>query len=653
MFAEIVPNTKTPFDKPSFTYQIPEKMASDIKIGQLVLVSLGNRKVPGFVLEIKKQPPSLNIKLKNIEKIIYPQPLLNNQQILLAKWLAEYYLCSLSQAIFSMIPPYLAKGTKLKETSPPQEAEPLKIDSSLPVTSMHLSVSKNICSSPKNLFLLHEYSKKNRLIIYLQLIKEFVQKGQQIIVLFPEINSLIQLLPYLKKYQAAVLHSKLTPKQFAQQWLLIKTNQINVVLGSLSAIFAPLNNLGAIIIDEENSSLYKNEQSPRYHVKKVAEKISELTNCKIILGATTPSIESYYQYFLGKYEIQKTHSIFYLPQIKVVDLNHEYRSGVKNIISYSLQQDLREIIENKKQAILFINRKGLSNLTLCRDCGYIFRCPSCQKPYQLLPNQNLYCSLCKNEIAIPLCCPHCQGTKIYHFGGGTQKIETEVKKLFPQIKIGRIDKEVKSKKQEIIIKEFQNKKIDILIGTQAILNYNLDKIDLVSIILPELSLNLPDFNAGEKTFNLLIKLILLAKQKVDILTSVPENQIIKSAQKLNYEKFYRQEIKTRRDLNYPPFCQLIKLTYSNKNQKKAEKEAQRLLSVISNLVLAQKHLLGRDDKLSTIQVFGPFQIFKKGGHFTYQIVLKKPVNINLWTNDQNLWNMLKDWSIDIDPISLL
>ena len=432
-------------------------------------------------------------------------------------------------------------------------------------------------------FLLFGVTGSGKTEIYLQLIDKVVKEEKSAIVLVPEISLTPQMLDrFISRFgkeKIAVLHSKLSVGERHDEWERIKEGNAKIVIGARSAIFAPVNNLGIIIIDEEHDSSYKSEASPKYNAKEVAEKIAKEQNIPLLLGSATPDLTTYYKAKekgeITLLELTKRANNSNLPKVEIVDLKQELANGNRSMLSFKLYKSIEENLKNKLQTILFLNRRGYSTFIMCRNCGYTVKCKNCDisMTYHSYENK-LKCHYCGYEEKVVKICPECGSDKIRYFGTGTQKLEQEILKQFPQAKTIRMDVDTVTKKNshEEILNKFKNEDIDILIGTQMVVKgHHFPKVTLVGVIAADSSLNIDDYRATERTFQILTQVAGRAGRenlpgKVIIQTYNPENFSIQNAQKQNYKEFYKIEKALRKQLKYPPFCDIIVIGFSGTNE---------------------------------------------------------------------------------------
>lgn len=406
-------------------------------------------------------------------------------------------------------------------------------------------------------------------------------------MLVPEISLTPQTVDrFLSRFgedKIAVLHSKLSIGERYDQWKKIERGEAKIIIGARSAIFAPAQNLGLLIIDEEHDDSYKSEMSPRYNAKEIATYIAKKKNFPVVLGSATPDMTTYKNALEGKIELlelTKRANNSVLPEVEIVDLRKELASGNKTMISEKLQAEIQKNIENKKQTILFLNRRGFSTFVMCRDCGYTAKCKNCDitLTYHLKENK-LKCHYCGYETKALTVCPECGSKNIRYFGAGTQKLEEQIKTLFPQATTIRMDIDTVSKKNshEDILNKFKNEKIDILIGTQMVVKgHHFPNVTLVGVIAADSSLNIDDYRAQERTFQTITQVAGRAgrekeKGKVIIQTYNPDNFCIKCSKEQDYKLFYDTEVYIRKQLRYPPFCDIILIGISSTNYRELEK----------------------------------------------------------------------------------
>ena len=438
-------------------------------------------------------------------------------------------------------------------------------------------------------FLLYGVTGSGKTEIYLQLIQKVLEKQRTAIVLVPEISLTPQMLERFiarfEKKEIAVLHSKLSIGERHDEWKRIKEGKAKIIIGARSAIFAPTEQIGIIIIDEEHDSSYKSEANPRYDAKEVAKQIAKQNQCPLLLGSATPDIKTYHCAIGSKKEIElltltKRANQSSLPQVQVIDLKQELANGNRSMLSLALYHAIEENLKVKKQTILFLNRRGYSTFIMCRNCGYTVKCKNCNISMTYHSTQKkLKCHYCGYEEKMVKICPECHSDKIRYFGTGTQKLEQEINKQFPTAKTIRMDVDTVTKKNshEQILNRFKNEHMDILIGTQMVVKgHHFPQVTLVGVIAADSSLNIDDYRANERTFQILTQVAGRAGRenlpgKVIIQSYNPENFSIQCARQQNYEKFYQTEIELRKQLKYPPFCDIIVVNFSSIEEKELQR----------------------------------------------------------------------------------
>ena len=509
-------------------------------------------------------------------------------------------------------------------------------------------------------FLLFGVTGSGKTEVYLQLIEKVIQKQRSAIVLVPEISLTPQMLDrFISRFgkeEIAVLHSKLSVGERHDEWKKIKEGNIKIVIGARSAIFAPLQNLGLIIIDEEHDSSYKSEASPKYNAKEIAKKIAIQEKIPLVLGSATPDLTTFYNSKNGKItllKLTKRANNSDMPRVEIIDLKQELANGNRSMLSYSLYTAIEKNLKDKLQTILFLNRRGHSTFIMCRNCGYTIKCKNCNisMTYHSYENK-LRCHYCGYEENLVKVCPECGSDKIRYFGTGTQKLEQEILSQFPQAKTIRMDVDTVTKKNshEQILNKFKNESIDILIGTQMVVKgHHFPKVTLVGVIAADSSLNIDDYRATERTFQILTQVAGRAGRenlqgKVIIQSYNPENFSIQNAQKQNYENFYRTEIALRKQLKYPPYCDIIVIGFNSISEEEIKKVSNMAYDFIKNK-------LDNDE----FKIFKPMPspIDKIQNRFRWRIIIKGNMteNANEVLNEllKNIYNQnYKDTKVSID-----
>ncbi len=533
-------------------------------------------------------------------------------------------------------------------------------------------VFDGIVNSQNNLSLIHGITGSGKTEIYLQLVEEMLQRGKNSIILVPEISLTPQTTDrFVGRFgnQVAILHSKLTQHERFDQWRRIKSGEYNIVIGARSALFAPFNNLGLIVIDEEHENTYKSSNNPKYSTVEVAKKIVELEGTRLVLGTATPSVETYYKAKYGEfqlYELRNRATRNSLPSIRIVDMRNELQEGNRSIFSRDLYNEMEKTLKDRNQLILFLNRRGYTGFITCRSCGYVAKCNNCDISLTYHRSTNrLRCHYCGETHAVPTSCPSCGSSYFKSFGIGTERVEEETRKLFPNARVSRMDSDnIKTRDDyEIALESMKKKEIDILIGTQMI-SKGLDfpSVTLVGIIAADTTLNLPDFRAPERTFQLITQVAGRAGRgevegNVILQTYNPEHYSITAAMDNNYKEFFRSELDLRREFGYPPYKEIATVTLFGRNNQKVMDSIEKSSSALIDLV--------RESGLMDIEVLGPnpAPLEKINNNYRWQILLKFGYNHSkdirdiirrVYTIDKG--NLIEDevkTSIDINPNSIL
>jgi primosomal protein N' (replication factor Y) len=521
-----------------------------------------------------------------------------------------------------------------------------------------------------SVFLLFGVTGSGKTEIYLRALAQVVAAGKRGICLIPEIALTRQTVErFANRFpgRVAVLHSDLSPGEQYDEWQWIREGDCDIVIGPRSALFAPLPNLGLIIIDEEHEWSYKQEdRSPRYHARDVAIKLAQLTDAVVILGSATPDIGSFYKAQQGEYQLVELKERITprgyspLPEVSIVDLREEFKAGNTSLLSRSLLVTMKETLAQGEQIILFLNRRGTATFVRCRNCGFVFRCPRCSIALTYhSAERRLVCHRCRYSIATPESCAQCSGHNLRFLGIGTQRVEGEVNHFFPEARLLRWDKDATTRRyaHEELLESFRDHRADVLIGTQMIAKgLDLPQVTLAGIINADTGLNFPDFRSSERTFQLLCQVAGRAGRgakagKVIIQTYSPDNYIIQAAAKHDYLGFYYKEIDYRRSYNYPPFSQLVRLVYSHTNEHSCRREAER----VHRLILEEKAGEGMIDPWASLRagfnVIGPVPAFafRAKGRYRWQLFLRGPDSTQILSR----LSLPRGWTIDVDPMGMV
>ncbi|TCO78977.1 primosomal protein N' [Marinisporobacter balticus] len=522
-------------------------------------------------------------------------------------------------------------------------------------------------------FLIHGVTGSGKTEVYMQLIHYLFNQSKEAIVLVPEIALTSQMIERFKGRfgnNVAVLHSKLSLGERYDEWNRIKNGEVKIAVGARSAVFAPFKNLGMIIIDEEHEHTYKSDYSPKYHAIDVAKFRCIQNNGVLILGSATPSIESYQKSLNGEYHKIEMRSRFNnnsLPGMEIIDMRKELEKGNKSIFSACLHEGIMNNLKKGEQTILFLNRRGHSTFISCRKCGYVVKCPNCEISLTYhAASFDAVCHYCGYTKKPPKICPACESKYIKYFGVGTEKIEVMTKKYFPQAKVARLDLDTTSKKGEMdrTLDQFKKGKIDILIGTQMIAKgLDFPNVTLVGVIAADTNLNLPDFRANEKTFQLITQVAGRAGRgeilgNVVVQTYGPDHFVIDCAKDHDYKYFYQQEIMLRKEFFYPPYARLINILFTAENEAQLIKETHNFANMLRGKLLECKMNLRE-----VLHGPHPAPLSKIKEKYRWQIIIKSnPVDQNTikgiindirFDNRGNHFSKDINISIDIDPYSML
>lgn len=484
-------------------------------------------------------------------------------------------------------------------------------------------------------FLLEGITGSGKTEVYLQSIADVLSENKTAIMLVPEIALTPQMVERFKGRfgeSVAVLHSGLSQGEKYDEWRKIEREEAQVVVGARSAIFAPLKNIGLIIIDEEHESSYKQDETPRYHARDLATWRSKYHHCPIVLGSATPSLESRARAQKGVYQLlqlnHRAKAAAQLPAIEIVDMREEFQNHRTSTFSANLQEKIQDRLDKKEQTVLLLNRRGYSSFVMCRDCGFVLPCPNCDISLTLhMDTRSMRCHYCGHEEPIPNRCPNCGGNKIRYYGTGTQKVEEELRELYPQARILRMDVDTTRRKgaHEQILQKFGAKEADILLGTQMIAKgLDFPEVTLVGVLNADTSLNLPDFRSSEHTFQLLTQVSGRAGRaekpgEVVIQTFNPQHYAIELAKKQNYEQFYQQEMHVRHRGGYPPYYFTVKITASHPEEQVAAKKIFQIANQLKEVLSPQSLLLGPT----------PSMILRVKNRYYYQLIIKYKHEPNL------------------------
>jgi primosomal protein N' (replication factor Y) len=736
LYARVV--TDEPTDK-ELDYSIPESCIGKVHVGSRVKVPLRSREILATVVALVDTPSVSEPKL--ISALISDTPILNKSLLALARWMAEYYCCSVEAAIRSVLPQVIRKaelgfkrerivsvnneiseeGLQGFRAKAPRQADVLQFaiavaeplpwrelllraattdrtiqhlvdrgflrvqletanrdpyanERFVPSTALELNsdqkqaleiVIQSVKAGDSRPILLHGITGSGKTEVYLQAIALCLSQGLSALVLVPEISLTPQTVEHFKmRFQAdliAVLHSHLSAGERHDEWHKLNSGRARVAIGARSAVFAPVQRLGLIVVDEEHETSYKQEEAPRYHARDLAVVRAQLDQCAILLGSATPSLESYQNAKTGKYRLVQLHSRVddrQLPLIRVIDMRQEYlKQKHVPLISGSLANAIETRLAKKEQTILFLNRRGFATSLVCNQCGFVCECPNCSVALTFHQGENrLKCHLCGHIALAPRKCPKCSDSSIRYAGYGTEKVESAVQKIFPSATVARMDADSMTRKDAYrsILQAFRTGKIDILVGTQMIAKgLDFPNVTLVGIINADVGLHMPDFRAGERTFQLLTQVAGRAGRgdmagEVYVQSSTPFSPSIQFARHHNFEGFWEQEIDFRERCDYPPFLHLLMVHIRSEHQRRAEFTAETI----------HRRLSEKLDQGVTLHPVVPAPIERSKGYYRYQILLRTRSIRRLSKGVRSIIERLTfpddvHVSVDVDPYQVL
>ena len=665
IFLDIVLNVPV---NQAFTYSyIPlenQKPENIPQIGKRAEVRFGNKKMTGFITKIYDSFPSHCAvpleKIKQVSKIVDSEPLITQELLETAIWVSKYYLCTIGEAVNSILPSARRESSEQSFSFDSEISAGIRQNLS---EEQKKAVNDILAHAEKNessFHYLYGPTGSGKTEVFLQTAEQILKKNKGVIYLVPEISLTQQVVDSVVNRfgpQVAVLHSSLTQSQKLTQWKKILHREARIVIGARSAIFAPVPDLGMIIIDEEHDSSYKSGNTPRYHARQTAMYRASKLKIPLIMGSATPSVEAWHLMNCGKllkHTLSKRLAGGEKPSIKCINLNQSVMQGC---ISEELKNEIETTLKEKKQAILFLNRRGFTHFFRCSTCGFEMKCKNCSVSMTFHKSENrLRCHYCGWHILPPSSCPKCGSLDIGYSGFGTEFIEAETAQKFPNARIVRVDTDSVSKKGELQnkIDAFKKGEFDIMLGTQMVAKgLNFPNLKTVGIILADTALHLPDFRATERTFSLITQVAGRAGRffpdgKVFVQTYNPENQAISFACSANTEGFYDFEINQRKLLSFPPFSRLIRLVFRSSNQIKAQMTSEDAANLIENL------------KIPGVEILGPSEcpLSKISQNYRFQLILRGEKIVPLQNAVRQL---LFDYrhpqevyiECDVDPVSLL
>ncbi|MFO7849507.1 MAG: primosomal protein N' [Spirochaetia bacterium] len=634
-----------------FTYLPSAK--NDAAAGMRVMAPFGGRKLMGFVVDMHTTPPEGDFAIRPIDRVVDTEPIFGKEEVELARWIAGMYFCTLGEALSAMLP----GGRRVSETpSFPVEEE---VSEGPKTLSRHQARAfRKLVDSAGGRFYLYGVTGSGKTEVFLQAAEETIRRGFSVIYLVPEISLTHQLVKVVRTRfagTAALWHSRLTPSQKLGEWNKIRRGEAKLVVGARSAVSAPVQNLGLIIIDEEHENSYKSGQTPRYHARQIAMKRCNDHNATLVMGSATPSIEAVHlmrEEKLVRLDLPDRIAGGKLPQIEVVQM--EGKSGA---ISDRLAEEIRRTHTQGGQSILFLNRRGFSYFFHCRSCGYEMKCSHCSVSltYHKSSGKMIchYCGYRRDPVGV---CPECGSLDVGYSGFGTERIEEETARRFPHLSIARVDTDSVKKKGSLekTLNDFREGKIDILLGTQMVAKgLNFPGVKLVGIVLADSTLNVPDFRSPERTFSLIVQVSGRAGRYTDdgrviIQTFKPGVPAIADAAAGEHERYYTEELAVRKELGFPPYNRLFRIVFRGREGKKVKERAEAAAGALRSYGLEDTEILG--------PASCPIEII--AGNVRHHIIIRT-------LRYSDVHKVLRRWSreergvkgtyreIDPDPVSML
>ena len=661
-YADVVPDTRSLLPRDAYTYAVPEDLDELVVPGVRVQVPFGRRSLVGYV--VRRSASSEHGEVRSIAAVLEDTPLLLDQHVQLAEWIAHRYCAPLNEVIRAMVPAGARRTTRSnRKRGPRTQSRAVQAARASGTASVApaLTVAQRAAVAPlldavargtHRRVLLHGVTGSGKTEVYLAAIEAALAAGRRAIVLVPEIALTPQTVErFAGRFpgRVAVLHSGLGDAERAQEWEQIRSGAFDVVVGSRSAVFAPVERLGIIVVDEEDAGAYKQDRVPRYHAVDVALRLGELCSAPVVLGTATPRVETFYRAHTGDLELvtlpQRVTGRA-LPPIEVVDLREELRAGNHGPLSIALERALNECHAAGGQSILFLNRRGMSTVVLCRNCGYVLTCDNCSVALvHHRDRERCDCHYCGLTISLPSLCPACGSRAIRGLGMGTERLEQEVRERFPALRILRMDRDTTQSRDSYyeIYERFRNRDADCLIGTQMLAKgWDLGNVRVVGIVNADTALHFPDYRSGEITFSLLTQVAGRAGRgdepaRVVLQTYSPEHYAVHHATTHDYLSFARDEIRVRRALRFPPYAQLVVCTFADRSDDAAHEEADR----------AAQQLSGTLTPGDGLDVLGPTPAFlhRLRGLYRWQITVRGTAVERAFVHLPKG----KGWAIDVDP----
>jgi len=658
LFAEVAVEAARALDRQTYSYAVPDGL--DVVPGHRVTVPFGRRNTYGFVVSLGTEDPGVEVK-----QILEAgqDPLLLPHQVELARLVADHYWVPLIECVRAMLPPRVRAGGSTGSAPSSRQKRhsrllelavgPARHEPAPPLTPEQSAALEVIGANAETL--LHGVIASGKTEVYLAAAQKALSDGLRVLLLVPEISLTPQLVERVRARLAApiaILQSQLTELERAQQWWRVRRGEAMVVLGSRSAVFAPIPKLGLIVLDEEGSAAYKQDRTPRYETGWVARRLAEVSGARLVAGSATPSVATYHEAATGQMALAKMRRRVRGEDapVELVDMRDELTSGNRQPLSRRMLEVVDKTLENEEQAILYLNRRGLSTYVMCRECGRSVQCLGCSVSLvQHAEIDGLVCHYCGYSRPMPQTCPYCGSRHIRGLGMGTQRLESMVQKLWPRARVLRLDSDVARGPDAYfeIWETFRERRADILVGTQLVTRgLDLPAVTCVGVVDADLPLHFPDYRSAENTFSLVVQVAGRAGRdgrpaRVVVQTSNPEHYSLRCAATGDYEGFYAAELPSRKAFHFPPFANLAVLTRTDADDARAAADAREAADSIASGLLK--------DGIDGIRVMGPSPAFihRLRGEYRWQVTLKG----DGLERARHLAPRGRGWSFDVDPIT--
>lgn len=641
----------------TYTYAVPEGV--DVVPGHRVTVPFGRRSTYGFVVSLGTEDPGVEVKPIATAG---SEPLLLPHQVALARMVADHYWLPLIECLRAMLPPRVrATGSSGSQASSRQRRHSRLVELATGPASaaprLELTDEQNAALDligANQVTLLHGVIASGKTEVYLAAAERALADGLRVLLLVPDISLTPQLVQRVRARldaPVAILHSQLTELERAQQWWRTRRGEAQVVLGSRSAVFAPIPRLGLICLDEEGSAAYKQDRTPRYEAGWVARRLASVTGARLVAGSATPSVVTYHDATQGEMALAKlTRRVRGRDaEVDLIDMRDEAAAGNRQPLSSWLVEAITLALGNQEQVILYLNRRGMATFVLCRDCGKSVQCLGCSVALvQHAEIDGLICHYCGYSRAMPSVCDHCGSRNIRGMGVGTQRLEGMVKKLWPQARVLRLDSDAARGPDSYfeIWETFSERRADILVGTQLVARgLDLPAVTCVGVVDADLPLHFPDYRSAENTFSLVVQVAGRAgrdgrSSRVVVQTSNPEHYALRCAASNDYEGFYAAELPSRKAFSFPPFADLVVLTRTDADDARAAASAREAAEALAAGLLKEG--------IEGIRVMGPAPAFihRLRGEYRWQVTLKG----DGLERARHLAPRGKGWSYDVDPV---